>query len=32
MIIMCEKISEDQWVGVIQEFNPALIDRNLEIK
>ena len=32
MIIMCEKINEDQWVGVIQEFNPALIDRNLEIK
>ena len=31
MNIICEKINENQWVGVSREFNPALIDRNIVI-
>ena len=31
MSIICEKINDNLWVGVLRDFNPALIDRNKNI-
>lgn len=31
MMIISEKVNENLWIGVIQKFDPAAIDRNIDI-